>query len=330
MPIVPVMWVVDSPRYAARGQNIPMTTKLPTAALGRTGLQVTRLGFGAMEIRDRHVWGGRPVTEQQVDSLLNSVLDAGINFFDTSNDYGRSEEFIGKFLAKRRSEFVMATKCGCLVRKKDDGMFETPHVWTKENLFRGLHESLQRLKTDAIDVMQLHNPSVEECETGKLVEALQEMKKQGKVRHFGISTTLPHLPTYLKWGVFETFQIPYSGLQRDHEDWITKSAQAGIGTIIRGGVAKGEYGIGPNASADKWKKFDEAKLDELRAPGESRTALMLRFTLSHPHIQTIIAGTLKPEHLGENVEATHRGPLSAELYAEAKRRLDSVGVTVTG
>jgi aryl-alcohol dehydrogenase-like predicted oxidoreductase len=298
--------------------------------LGRTGLKVTRLGFGAMEIRDRYVWGGRPVTEQQVESLLHAVLDAGINFIDTSNDYGRSEEFIGKFLSRRRSEFILATKCGCLVRKKDDGTFETPHVWTKENLFRGLHESLQRLKTDVIDVMQLHNPSAEECEAGKLVETLQEMRNQGKVRFISISTTLPHLPVYLNRGAFDSFQIPYSGLQREHEEWITKSAEAGIGTIIRGGVAKGEFGVSPNASAEKWKKFEEAKLDSLRAGGESRTAFMLRFALSHPHIHTIIAGTLHPEHLRENVAAAQRGPLSADVYAEAKRRLDGVGITTAG
>lgn len=302
---------------------------LPTATLGRTGLKVARLGFGAMEIRDKVCWNGRAVTESQVESLLNAVLDSGINFIDTSQDYGRSEEFIGKFLAKRRSQFFLATKCGCTMKKKEDGTYETPHVWTKENCLRGLHNSLALLKTEVIDVMQLHNPSVEECETGKLVEALQEMKKSGKVRFIGISTTLPHLPIYLKWGVFDTFQIPYSGLQREHENSITDSAKAGIGTIIRGGVAKGEFGVSPNANADKWKKFEEAKLDELRQSGESRTAFLLRFTLSHPHINTIIAGTLRPEHLQENVQAAQRGPLKPDVYAEAKRRLDAVGITAT-
>jgi aryl-alcohol dehydrogenase-like predicted oxidoreductase len=75
-----------------------MTSVLPTAILGRTGLEVTRLGFGAMEIRGTRVWGGRPVTEDQAKSILHAVLDAGINFIDTSNDYGRSEEFIGRTL----------------------------------------------------------------------------------------------------------------------------------------------------------------------------------------------------------------------------------------
>ena len=78
-----------------------MTTSLPTATFGRTNLQVTRLGYGAMEIRGPRIWNGRPVTEQQAETILNAVLDAGINFIDTSNDYGRSEEFIGKYISHR-------------------------------------------------------------------------------------------------------------------------------------------------------------------------------------------------------------------------------------
>ncbi len=299
---------------------------LPTTTFGRTGLKVTRLGFGAMEIRGPRVWGGRPVTDQQAETILNAVLDAGINFIDTANDYGRSEEFIGRHLSRRRAEFFIATKCGCLVKHKDEHTDETSHIWTKENLFRGLHESLARLQTDVIDVMQLHNPSVEECEKGQLVEALQEMRQQGKVRYIGISTTRPHLPTYLEWGVFDTFQIPYSGLQRDHEHSITDAAVAGIGTIIRGGVQRGEPGAGLGG-AEPWKKFADAKLDELRQPGESRTAFLLRFTLAHPHIHTAIVGTLRAEHVQENVQAAQRGPLPAEVYAEAQRRLAAAGVS---
>src|SRR6185503_9809312 len=203
---------------------------------------------------------------------------------------------------------------------------ETPHIWTKENLFRGLHESLARLQTDVIDLMQLHNPAPEDCEKAQLVDALQEMRQQGKVRFIGISTTLPHLPVYLKWGVFDTFQIPYSALERDHEDWISRTAEAGIGTIIRGGVARGEVGVGLG-NEDRWTKFEEANLDELREPGESRTAFLLRFTLSHPHVHTIIVGTLYPEHLGENLAAVEKGSLPADVYEEAQRRLDRVGVT---
>lgn len=302
-----------------------MAGSIPHAVLGRTGLNVTRLGYGAMEVRGPRIWGGRPVNEEQANLILNAVLDSGINFIDTANDYGRSEEFIGKYLAHRRKEFYLATKCGCNVTRRDEHADDTPHVWTRENLFRGLHESLQRLKTDSIDIMQLHNPPVEDCRAGGLVAALEEMRKQGKVRSIAISTTLPHLPEYLKWDVFDAFQIPYSALERDHEHWISKSAEAGLGTIVRGGVARGEPGTGLGG-ANRWSKFEEAKLDELRDAKESRTAFLLRFTLSHPHAHTIIVGTLHPEHLKENLEAIARGTLPESIYSEAQRRLAAVGI----
>ena len=281
--------------------------KLPTAVLGRTGIEVTRLGYGAGHRRS--------MTEQQRDTILNAVVEAGINLIDTANDYGNSEELIGRYLNGRYSEFHIATKCGC----SPDG-----HVWTRENLFRGLDESLQRMKLGQIEIMQMHNPTVADCERGRLVDALEEMREQGKVRWIGVSTTLPDLPTFLEWGVFDVFQIPYSAMDRQHEEWITKAAEAGIGILLRGGVAGGEPGVGAGIKAN-WGTFRKAGLDELLTDGESRTAFMLRFTLTHPHTHGIITGTTNPEHLGENVAAVVRGPLPPDVYAEAKRRLDDAG-----
>ncbi|MCY3992634.1 MAG: aldo/keto reductase [Caldilineaceae bacterium] len=286
-----------------------MSSILPTATLGRTGLEVTRLGFGAGH--------RRAMTDKEMNAQLNAVLDAGINFIDTANDYGNSEEMIGRYLHHRRDEFVLATKCGC----HPDG-----HIWTRENAFRGLHQSLERLRVDSVDIMQLHNPTVAQCEQGELVQALQDMRSQGKVRWIGMSTTLPHLPTYLSWDVFDAYQIPYSALERDHEDWLTTTAQAGAGTIIRGGVALGKPGVGLGQS-DRWQAFNEAGLDELKQSGESDTSFVLRYTLTHPDVHTNIVGTTNPAHLAENAQAALAGPLSREVYAEAKERLDRIGVS---
>jgi aryl-alcohol dehydrogenase-like predicted oxidoreductase len=285
-----------------------MPQAMPTAILGRTGLSITRLGYGGAH--------RRPQTDESARVVHEAVLNAGINFIDTADDYGNSEELIGRFLSGRSSEFYLATKCG----SSDSG-----HVWTRENCLRNVDESLRRLKSDHVDVMQLHNPSVAECESGGLVEALQEMKRQGKVRWIGASTTLPHLSVYLEWGVFDVFQIPYSALERDHEDWIRKAAEAGIGIVIRGGVALGEPGAGIG-KAERWEKFEEAGLDELRDEGDDRTAFLLRYTLTHPHADTIIVGTTNTDHLRQNVDAVLRGPLTSDTYAEAKRRLDATGV----
>lgn len=288
-----------------------MSQTLPIATLGRTGIDVTRLGFGTAV--------GEFIELDKWQAILNTVLDQGINFIDTANDYGLSwdrpaEEMIGKYLADRRSEYYLATKCGCSL----DG-----HIWTRENLFRGLHESLSRLRTDYIDVMQMHNPSVEECQSGDLVRALEDMRQEGKVRWIGVSTTLPDLPTFLEWGVFDVFQIPYSALQREHEDWIAQAARAGIGTVIRGGVAQGEPGVG-QGRADRWQRYDQAALEEICPSAETRTSFMLRHTLTHPDIHTIIVGTANLDHLRENVAAVLRGPLPDDVYTEINRRLDAI------
>lgn len=299
-------------------------TTLPHGPLGRTGLEVTALGYGAMEVRGSRIWGGRPIEDADAETILNAVLDHGITFVDTANDYGRSEEYIGRYLAHRRNEYVLATKCGCTVVRKNDTTDDTPHVWTKENLFRGLHESLDRMRTDHVDLMQLHNPTVEQVEQGDLVSALQEMQEQGKVRWIGISSTEPHLASFIASGVFDTFQIPYSALERQHEDLIGAAADSGAGVIVRGGVARGEPGAGLGAE-DRWAGWEAAGLDDLRDGGESRTGFLLRFTNSHPGLSTNIVGTKSVEHLLENIAAAARGPLADDVYAEAKRRLGAAG-----
>lgn len=297
---------------------------LTKKTLGRTGLEVTQLGYGAMEVRGRRIWGGRPCTDEQADTILNAVVDAGVNFIDTSNDYGKSEMYIGQYLASRRDEYYLATKCGCNMQFAGDHD-ETPHVWTRDNIMRNIADSLMKMRTDYVDILQLHNPDVESAEKGGLVDILQELQSEGVVRHIGCSSTSPHLATYIDWGVFDVFQIPYSALERQHENLITDAAKAGAGIIIRGGVAKGEPGSGQGRE-DRWVKFEEAKLDELLEDGESRTAFLLRFTLTHPHCHTTIVGTLNPAHLAENIKVAAKGVLSADVYAEAKKRLDAVGI----
>lgn len=299
-------------------------TKISTSAvLGRTGIKISRLGYGAMEIR-----GGpnaSPVTGDQVETLLNTVLDAGINFIDTSSDYGISEELIGRYISHRRSEYYLATKCGC----PPDGV---KHIYTRDNLFRGLNESLKRLKTDHVDVLQLHGGSVEEIEQSGTVEVLEEMRRHGNVKWIGASISsrdkVLTLPSFLDWNSFDAFQIPYSALLRKHENWISVTSAAGAGTIIRGGVAQGEPGEGRGES-ESWEKFNQANLDELRDEGESRTAFILRFTLSHSQIDTIIIGTKDLGHLKENVDTLLRGPLPLDVYSEAKRRLTQIGLHPT-
>ena len=298
---------------------------IPRRTLGSTGLEVTTLGFGAMELRGDQAGPG--IDDADAGRLLNTVLDEGINFIDTSIDYGRSEELIGKFIAHRRSEYVLASKCGCV---PGAGM-GAEHVHTAENIRNGVEHSLRALKTDHLDLVQFHRSlSREEFDAeGALAEALV-LRDEGKVRFVGVSAVLPTLNEQIDMGVFDTFQIPYSALQREHEDVITRASSAGIGIIIRGGVARGApedwesrsyYMVSNETMRDFW---DKAKLDEL-LDGMSRTSFMLRFTLSHPDLDTTIVGTSSIEHLRENLVAAAKGPLPDELLSETKNRLTAAG-----
>lgn len=295
-----------------------MQTKLPTRTLGRTGLETTRLGFGCALWRpDKPHW-----TQKQAQAVWDTALDYGINIFDTSYDYVSSERWIGQTISERYNEFYIATKCGCTDTLPTSNNSE--HEWTRANLLSNIEGSLKRLNRNSVDIIQLHNATAEECETGGLIQALSDMRDQGMVRSIGASTTLPDLPILLNWGVFDVMQIPYSALQREHEDWITKAAQQNVGIIIRGGIAQGEHGTN-RSSANNWDIFDRASLDELRDVEESRSAFILRYTLTHPYIDTVIVGTTHVSHLKENLNTVKKGPLSDDIYTETKNRLSAAG-----
>src|SRR5207237_7379415 len=166
---------------------MPTVEKRP---FGKSAFPVTVLGYGAMEIRGPRIWGGRPVTDEQAETILNAVLDSGVSFIDTANDYGLSERYIGQFISRRRDEYFLATKCGCTVVRRDEFTDETPHVWTRDNLLRGIDESLHRMRTNFVDLLQLHNPTVDQVQEGDLVDVLPEMRDSGRARLIGVSSTL--------------------------------------------------------------------------------------------------------------------------------------------
>lgn len=301
------------------------TTKLETRVLGRTGFEVTRLGYGAMELRGNRVWGGRPVTVEQSQTILDAVLDQGINWVDTGADYGTSEELIGKTIPGRRSEFIIATKSGCTIVPAGDHD-ETPHDFSREHMLGNIDESLRRMNIDHVDMLQVHNPTIEQAEEHNIVDTLREIKESGKATYTGISSRSPDLATFIDWNVFDVIQIPYSALERKHENLIQRAHDSGAGTIIRSGAPRSAKGNGLGKE-ERWDTWQRASLEELLEPGETRGRWMTRYILTHPGIDTLIVGTLSPEHLAENLADVAAGPLSDEVYAEAKRRLDEAGET---
>ena len=300
---------------------------LQTRPLGRTGVDVPILGYGAMELRGRP--HGPAIADEDAGRLLNAVLDSGITLIDTSIDYGRSEELIGRYLGHRRDEYFLASKCGCLLEPPAGARPPFPHDYSPRNVRAGVEQSLRRLGTDRLDLVQVHmSPSRAQLEADETIQAMQTLRQEGKVRFLGMSGILPNLPDHLAMNVFDVFQIPYSAVQREHEDLITAAAQAGAGTLIRGGAARG----GPAADKD-WRqgplglpegegqrRWTQSSIDDLLSD-MSRMEFVLRFTLSHPGLSTTIVGTSSPDHLRANLAIAEKGPLPADVYEKAREHL---------
>src|SRR5262245_8961970 len=189
---------------------------------------------------------------------------------------------------------------------------------------RGVEQSLARMKTDYLDVLQFHaSPSKQTLEEHDALDAVLALKRAGKVRFVGMSSTLPHIADHIAMGVFDVFQIPYSAVEREHEAAITAAAQSGAGIVIRGGAAKGAPS-GAGQAGTQWERWQKARLDDV-LEGMTPMEFILRFTFTHPDMATNIVGTINAEHLRNNVNALLRGPLPSDLYAEAKRRLVAAG-----
>jgi aryl-alcohol dehydrogenase-like predicted oxidoreductase len=309
---------------------------IETRPLGKTGEDVTILGYGAMELRGDP--RGPAVDDEVAATLLNAVLDGGINLIDTSIDYGRSEDLIGRFIGHRRDEYFLASKCGCLLGPPPAGATPPfPHNYGEENIRAGIEQSLRRLQTDRLDLLQVHiSPSRQRMEDDGTVETLLSLRDEGKVRFIGMSGTLPNLTDHIDMDVFEVFQIPYSALQPEHEALITAAAGKGAGTLIRGGAARGapaddkDWTQGPLGLAEGvgQRRWESSGVEELLGD-MSRFEFVLRFTLSHPGLSSTIVGTASVAHLHSNVAIAEKGPLPAELYEAAKRRLQAANGAVS-
>jgi aryl-alcohol dehydrogenase-like predicted oxidoreductase len=301
---------------------------IETRPLGRTGTDVTILGYGAMELRGQP--RGPAIADEDAGRLLNAVLDGGINLIDTSIDYGKSEELIGRFISNRRDEYFLASKCGCLLDPPPGGTPPFPHDFSRENIRAGIERSLRLLNTDHLDLLQVHiSPSREQMEKDGTIEELVALRDEGKTRFIGMSGTIPNLTDHIEMGVFDVFQIPYSLIQPEHDELITAAVDAGAGTLIRGGAARGapekdwtEGPIGLAAGVGQ-QRWESSGIDDLLGD-MSRQEFVLRFTLNHPGLSSTIVGTSSMDHLQGNLAIAEKGPLPEDVYNEAKKRLDAV------
>lgn len=329
-----------------------------TRTLGRTGLQVSEVGFGAWAVGGNRFGNSYGPTDDAMSrAAIHAALDAGCTFFDTADVYGHghSEKLLGEVIAERRmrGQVVLATKGG--------GNFYNMHVdprlaahfeqHTGRQLSEygarsilpivhradfdaayiefALEQSLHRLRTDWIDLYQLHNPTEQQIRDGALFGVLDRLKQAGKIRFFGVSIHQPaEGATAVASGRADTIQVAYNLLsQQAAHDLLPAAQAAGVGIIAReplaNGILSGKYDVldeFPDGDIrSRWPaRYRMARVeaaaylqDVLAQPGRTLTQAALRFALDNPAVSVVVAGAKTPGQVLENLAASALPPLTA-------------------
>jgi aryl-alcohol dehydrogenase-like predicted oxidoreductase len=283
--------------------------------LGKTGLRVSAVGLGTM-VHAGH-FGAMKDSESQ--SAIETALDLGVNFIDTSDAYGAgySETLLGDVLKGKRDKVVLATKGGNVMVGPNRGK----RVFDPDYIGRVMHESLKRLQTDYIDLYQLHNPTVEVIERGEVWNVLERAKQAGKIRHYGVSiNSMEEGIAAAKDGRAETIQVEYNLLAQEPSETIFPAAEkAGVGIIARvplkRGILTGKMTVADEARFQgedvrarsfKGEAFAKelAKAGQLkflvRGPVKSLGQAAIAFCIAHPAVSVVIPGARNAEQMREN------------------------------
>ena len=291
-------------------------TKIEKRVLGRTGLQVSVLGFGGAEI------GYERTQVEAVERLLGNALDAGLNVIDTAECYIDSEELIGNAVSHRRGEYYLFTKCG-----HSSGL-DYPD-WNPKLLTESINRSLKRLKTDYLDLVQLHSCSADVLRSGEVIEVLQRARDEGKTRFIGYSGDSEDALYAINSGAFDTLQTSVNVADQEALELTLPIAhKQGMGVIAKRPVANAVWKHetkpeNPYVHA-YWERLRKLNYDFLKMSFSEAVGISLRFTLTVPGVHTAIVGTTKPERWIENAELLNQGHLSAEEFDAIRNRWKNV------
>ncbi len=285
---------------------------------GKTDMDFSILGFGGAEIGYDD-----SMTRETASELLNSALDAGLNVIDTAAAYKSSEELIGSAVGKRRNDYFLLTKCGAL-----DAF--TRFDWSKKGILETIEQSLRALKTDHLDIAQLHSCSSEILKRGEAIEALQRAREKGYTRFIGYSGDNEDARTAIEMDVFDSFQTSVSIADQSAIDGnIPLAKEKGLGIIAKRPIANAvwRHNEKPESSYhhEYWDRIQKLKFDFLKKSLEEATAIALRFTMTIPGVDTMIVGTTKPNRWQENAKYVAEGNLSDEEFEAIRERWNEVG-----
>lgn len=300
---------------------------METRTLGKTEIEVTRLGVGLAAIGEEESLE----TIGKVERVLGTALDAGITFFDTAECYFDSEEMVGRTISHRRDEFTLATKCG------HPAPGQASEDWSVEGITESIDLSLTRLRTDYVDLFQLHSCSLEELQRGSVIEALQRARDAGKTRFIGYSGDNEAAHWAVESGHFDTLQTSFNlADQRPRKGLLKKAKDRGMGTIAKRPIANRAWGTPKSPTAGF--KFDPYYADEywqrtqqmmalgpLKDDPKNPISLALGFALAHSELDVAIIGTRNPDHMRSNIAMVESGlSMSAATLQDLYRRWDQL------
>lgn len=270
---------------------------------GTTGLKVSALGFGAGMIGDENI------SEIEVETILNSVLDSGITLIDTARSYGISEKRIGRHLSHRRDEFVLSTKVGYGI----DGYGD----WTYDCILAGIEEARRLLQTDYIDIVHLHSCSLQTLQQGEVIDALEEVMHQGKIRVAAYAGENNEFDFAVNTNRFDSGMASLNICDQRIIDRVLHIAKRnGMGFIAKRPIANApwrfqEQPVG-HYSEDYWLRWREMALDY----GMDELEVALRFSAFIYGVDSCIVGTKNIEHIKKNVELIDKGKLPEEMVMQ--------------
>jgi len=312
--------------------------------LGKRGPKVSTIGFGAWAIGGMN-WGK---TDDEVSKkALHIALDEGVTFIDTADVYGfgHSEELIAGVINERgKGDVIIATKAGndfYFASKDDDaGYGPIQQTYTKEYLIYAAEQSLKRLNVETLDVLQLHSPDLEKLERDEPWEALEQLKKDGKIQHAGFSiqsfkeTEQAHLLDR-HHDLIDCIQVRYNLLEREAEKVLfPKAEKYGIGVIVRipilFGFLTGKFNTESRFNEDDHRRMNlspekiDGYLKQLQQydslykkyPDQSMTQVSLRFSITHPACHVAIPGAKTPEQVKDNCASSDLGEIPEDVIRE--------------
>jgi len=312
------------PAFArARGQDAvkgKIVKELERRRFGKTDMDVAILGFGGAEI------GYGRTDQATVTKLLNSALDAGMNVVDTAECYADSEVAIGKAISERRDDFFLFTKCGHYV----EGAGRRAE-WSRPAILKSLERSLERLKTDAVDLLQLHTCSLDELKKGECIEALEQAKKDGKTRYIGYSGDSDAAKFAVECGRFDALQTSINFCDQECiELTLPLAKQKQMGVIAKRPIANAVWRDDKQPSNGSntvyWQRLQELKYDfamgdaSKKEDADGPAGVALRFTAMQPGVDVLIVGTTKPERFQQNAALIQAGPLDKKLADSIRAR----------